>query len=86
MPRRSLTLQETKTKYKLKVKDGDKEIDEEIDVDTEKETETYRVPKSDSGNAGDVTVVYDFKKVKFFTQGQSKCDFISLTFYYRLFS
>ena len=76
--RRSLTLQETKTKYKLKVKDGDKEIDEEIDVDTEKETETYRVPKSDSGNAGDVTVVYDFKKVEFFTQGQSGCDFISL--------
>ena len=62
----------------MKVKDEDKEIDEEIDVDTEKETETYRVPKSGSGNAGDVTVVYDFKKVKFFAQGQTGCDVISL--------
>ncbi|XP_078369585.1 uncharacterized protein LOC144653466 [Oculina patagonica] len=50
------------TKYKLKVKDGDKEVDEELEVDTEKQTEKYRIPKTDSGNSGEVDVVYDFKK------------------------
>ena len=52
------------SKYSLKVKDGDEEVDEEIEVDTEKQTETYHIPKTDSSNAGDVDVVYDFKKVK----------------------
>ena len=49
----------------MKIKDGDKEIDEEIKVDTEKQTETVSVPKRDSGNAGEVKVVYDFEKVKY---------------------
>ena len=62
----SLTLQETVKKYKLKIKDGDKEVEEEIDVDTEKQTETYRISKKNSGNAGDVDVVHDFKKVKYY--------------------
>ncbi|XP_078370336.1 uncharacterized protein LOC144654107 [Oculina patagonica] len=53
---------ETASKYKVKIKDGDKEVDEEIEVDTEKQTETLHVPKTDSGNAGEVDVVYDFKK------------------------
>ena len=52
------------TKYKLKVKEGDKEVDEEIEVDTEKQTEKYRIPKTDSGNAGEVDIIYDFKKVQ----------------------
>ena len=60
----SLRLQHSVSKYKLKIKDGDKEIDEEIEVDTEKETETVRVPKENSGNAGEVDVIYDFKKVQ----------------------
>ncbi|XP_078371418.1 uncharacterized protein LOC144655072 [Oculina patagonica] len=50
------------TKYKLKVKDGDKEVDEEVEVDTEKQTEKYRIQKTDSGNSGEVDVIYDFKK------------------------
>ncbi|XP_078369581.1 uncharacterized protein LOC144653462 isoform X1 [Oculina patagonica] len=53
---------ETASKYKVKIKDGDKEVDEEIEVDTEKQTETLHVPKTNSGNAGEVDVVYDFKK------------------------
>ncbi|XP_078369588.1 uncharacterized protein LOC144653468 [Oculina patagonica] len=53
---------ETVSKYKLKIKDGDKEIDEEIDVDTEKQTETMHVPKTDYSTAGEVDVIYDFKK------------------------
>ncbi len=60
----SLILQDNVTKYKLKIKDGDKEVDEEIEVDTEKQTETLHVPKTDSSTAGEVDVVYDFKKVK----------------------
>lgn len=50
------------SKYKVKVKDGDKEVEEEVEIDTKKQTETYRIPKTDSGNAGEVDVVYDFKK------------------------
>lgn len=50
------------SKYKFKIKDGDKEIEEDVEIDTEKQTETYRIPKTDSGNAGDVDIVYDFKK------------------------
>ncbi|CAH3178130.1 unnamed protein product, partial [Porites evermanni] len=50
------------SKYKVKVKDGDKEFEEEIEIDTKDQTETYRIPKTDSGNAGEVDVVYDFKK------------------------
>ncbi|CAH3188087.1 unnamed protein product, partial [Porites lobata] len=50
------------SKYKVKVKNGDKEFEEEVEIDTEKQTETYRIPKTDSGNAGEVDVVYDFKK------------------------
>jgi len=49
----------------VKIKDGDKEIDEKIKVDTEKQTETVSVPKTNSGNAGEVKVVYDFEKVKY---------------------
>ena len=59
-----MTLQKTVSKYKLKIKDGDKEVDEEIDVDTEKQTETMHIPKTDSSTAGEVDVVYDFKKVR----------------------
>ncbi|XP_078371147.1 uncharacterized protein LOC144654799 isoform X1 [Oculina patagonica] len=50
------------SKYKVKIKDGDKEVDEEIEVDTEKQTEKFHIPKTDSSNAGEVDVVYDFKK------------------------
>ncbi|XP_078369451.1 uncharacterized protein LOC144653349 isoform X2 [Oculina patagonica] len=53
---------ETVSKYNVKVKDGDKEVDEEIEVDTEKQTEKFHIPKTDSSNAGEVDVVYDFKK------------------------
>ncbi|KAL9973324.1 hypothetical protein ACROYT_G019760 [Oculina patagonica] len=53
---------EEEKKYKLKVKDGDKEVDEEVEVDTEKQTEKYRIQKTDSGNSGEVDVIYDFKK------------------------
>jgi hypothetical protein len=60
----SLRLQDSVSKYKLKIKDGDKEVDEEIEVDTKKETETVRVSKENSGNAGEVDVIHDFKKVK----------------------
>ena len=52
------------SKYKVKIKDGDKEVDEEVEVDTEKQTETLHVPKTASKNAGDVDVIYDFKKVE----------------------
>ena len=51
------------SKYNVKIKDGDKEVDEEVEIDTEKQTETVSVPKTDSGNAGEVKVVFDFKKV-----------------------
>ena len=51
------------SKYKVKIKDGDKEIDEEVEVDTEKQTETLHVPKTESSTAGEVDIVYDFKKV-----------------------
>ena len=52
------------SKYKVKVKDGDKEVEQEVDIDTEKETETIRIPKTDSSNAGEVDIVYDFKRVR----------------------
>ena len=58
-----LTLQETVSKYKIKIKDGDKEVDEELEVDTDKQTEKLHVPKTDSSTAGEVDIVYDFKKV-----------------------
>ena len=45
------------------IKDGDNEVDEEVEIDTEKQTETVSIPKTDSGNARDVKVVFDFKKV-----------------------
>ena len=64
----SLMLQQSVSKYKVKVKDGDKEFEEEVEIDTKEQTETYRIPKTDSGNAGEVDVVYDFKKVKYFGQ------------------
>ena len=51
------------SKYNVKVKDGNEEIDEEVEIDTEKQTETLRIPKTNSGNAGDVKVVFDFNKV-----------------------
>ena len=59
----SFILQQSVSKYKFKIKDGDKEIEEDVEIDTEKQTETYRIPKTDSGNAGEVDIVYDFKKV-----------------------
>ena len=61
-------LQQSVSKFKVKVKDGDKELEEEIEIDTKEQTETYRIPKTDSGNAGEVDVVYDIKKVKYFGQ------------------
>ena len=67
-------------KYKLKIKDGDKEVEEEIDVDTEKQTETYRISKKNSWNAGDVDVIHDFKKVKYYPQWQRGRGCSSLSF------
>ena len=52
------------SKYNVKIKDGNQEIDEEVEIDTEKETETLSISKTNSGNAGEVKVVIDFKKVK----------------------
>ncbi|KAL9973344.1 hypothetical protein ACROYT_G019786 [Oculina patagonica] len=54
--------EETVSKYKVKIKDGDKEVDEEVEVDTEKQTEKFHIPKTESSNAGEVDVVYDFKR------------------------
>ena len=51
------------SKFNVKIKDGDKEVDEEVEIDTEKQTETLSIPKTDSGNAGEVKVIFDFKKV-----------------------
>ena len=51
------------SKYNVKIKDGDKEVDEEVEIDTEKQTETVSIPKTDSVSAGEVKVVFDFKKV-----------------------
>ena len=72
------------SKYKVKIKDGDKEVDEEVEIDTEKQTETVNVPKTDSGNAGEVKVVFDFKKVNKFlkvicnyVEGSGECDCIT---------
>jgi len=59
----SLVLQETVNKYKLKINDGKKEVEENLEIDTEKQTEIYHIPKTDSGNGGEVDIVYDFKKV-----------------------
>jgi len=50
-------------KFNVKIKDGDKEVDEEVAIDTEKQTETLSIPKTDSGNAGEVKVIFDFEKV-----------------------
>ena len=52
------------SKYNVKIRDGNEEIDEEVEINTEKQTETLRIPKTNSGNAGEVKVVFDFKKVK----------------------
>ena len=62
----SLVSQESVYKYDLKINDGVKEIEEEVKIDTEQNTETYRIPQTDSRNAGEVYIVYDFKKVKHF--------------------
>ena len=56
-------MQESVYKYELKIKDGDKAIEEDIEIDTEKQTETYHIPKKDSGNGGEVDILYDFKQV-----------------------
>lgn len=53
---------DTVSKYNVKIKDGDKEVDEEVEIDSEKQTETVSIPKTDSANAGEVKVVFDFKK------------------------
>ena len=58
-----LILQESVYKYELKIKDGVKEIEEEVKIDTEQNTETYRILQRD-GNAGEVNILYDIKKVK----------------------
>ena len=58
-----LISQQTVSKFNVKIKDGDKEVDEEVEIDTEKQTETLSIPKTDSGNAGEVKVIFDFKKV-----------------------
>lgn len=60
------TSQDTVSKYNVKIKDGDKEVDEEVEIDSEKQTETVSIPKTDSANAGEVKVVFDFKKVNNF--------------------
>jgi len=65
------------SKYNVKIKDGNEEINEEVEIDTEKQTETLSIPKTNSGNAGEVKVVVDFKKVKLkFTTGERRCDFV----------
>lgn len=74
----SLRLQDSVSKYKLKIKDGDKEVDEEIEVDTKKETETVRVSKENSGNAGEVDVIHDFKKVKSNRQGMTAANLLRM--------
>ena len=51
------------SKYKLKINDGKKEVEENLEVDTEKQTEIYHISKTDSGNGGEVDIVYDFKNV-----------------------
>lgn len=56
------------SKYKVKLYDGGKEYDEEIEVDTEKQIETIHIPETDSSNAGEVDVIFDFKKVKLIRQ------------------
>lgn len=59
----SLFLQDKVSKYTVKVDDKGKQYDETIEVDTEKQTETFHIPKTASSSAGQVDVVYDFKKV-----------------------
>ena len=34
-------------------------------------TETYHIPKKDSGNGGEVDILYDFKQVTTLVKGQS---------------
>ena len=51
------------SKYTVKVKDGDEEVDEEVEVDTDKQTEKFHIPETNYSNAGEVDVVYDFKRV-----------------------
>ena len=56
----------------MKIKDRNEEIDEEVKIDTEKQTETLSVPKTSSGNAGEVKVVFDFKKINRNYNGRGK--------------
>ena len=65
-----LILQESVYKYELKIKDGDKAIKEDIEIDTDKQTETYHIPKKDSGNGGEVDILYDFKQVTTLWKGK----------------
>ena len=65
-----LILQESVYKYELKINDGDKAIKEDIEIDTEKQTETHHIPKKDSGNGGEVDILYDFKQVTTLVKGQ----------------
>ena len=51
------------SKYIVKFKDAGKEFNETIEVDSAKQTEKFHIPKTNSSNAGEVDVVYDFKKV-----------------------
>lgn len=67
-----LTFQESVYKYKLKIEDGDEAIEEDIEIDTKKQTETYHIPKKDSGNGGEVDILYDFKQVTTLVKGQSR--------------
>lgn len=52
--------------YTVEIDDGKKKVDETVEIDTKKETEKFHVP-SDGDNspsaAGDVDVIYDFKRV-----------------------
>ena len=61
-------------KYSVKIKDGDKEVDEEVQIDTEtceKQTETVSIQNADFASAGEVKVVFDFKKVNNFKKVKS---------------
>ena len=51
------------SQYIVRFQDAGKEVNETVEVDTEKQTEKFHIPETNSSNAGEVHVVYDFKRV-----------------------
>lgn len=49
-------------KYNVTINFGGEDYIEEIIIDTNNQTETFHIPKMNSTNAGEVDVVYDFKR------------------------